>query len=188
MRTARLASVSLLVACTATAAAQPSTERLKGTGSVTRFEVGVGAEWLTFSGDASGSVIAGIAGVRSELDESPISLRFDALMLGRFFTARDNNGQPVTATQQVFGLLVGIDIEKTFGPDYSVGPVFGIGLAPYARSTGRPNYAGGSLFMAGVVLRLRHLLVRQQFVVLDGAQPAVPQFRSYYPLTVGWRF
>jgi hypothetical protein len=182
---ARLASVLLLIA--SSAAAQPSTERLLTAGGITRWEVGIGGEWLAFTGDPSGSVVASHAGFRNELDESPVSFRVDAVVLSRYFSARDQNGQPVAARQIVIGAITGSDVEIPFGRDASVAPMFGVGPAPIARSTSRPNDAG-VLLMAGVQLRLGHLLIRQQFIAVPGTNAGIPQFREYYPLTVGWRF
>lgn len=185
MHMARLVSTLLLIA--SSAAAQPSTERLLTSGPVTRWEVGIGGEWLAFTGDPSGSVVASHAGFRTELDESRVALRVDAIALGRFFSARDQNGQPVNATQTVVGALAGMDIEMPFGRDASFAPMVGVGPAPYARATSQ-LHDSGMLLMAGFQLRLGRLLIRQQFIGLSDADRAIRQFREYYPLTVGWRF
>jgi hypothetical protein len=185
MRMARLASVLLLIA--SSAGAQPSTDRLLTSGPAIRWEAGIGGEWLAFTGDPSGSVVASHGGVRTELGESPVAFRLDAIMLGRYFSARDQNGQPVAARHVVIGALAGIDIEIPFGRDASFAPMFGVGPAPLARATGQ-LHDSGTLLMAGLQLRFGHLLVRQQFISLDGADRAIRQFREYYPLTVGWRF
>jgi hypothetical protein len=185
MRTARLASVWLLIA--SSAAAQPSTDRLLTAGPITRWEVGIGGEWLAFSGDPSGSVVASHGGFRTELSESPVSFRIDAIALGRYFSARDQNGQSVAARQIVLGAIAGSDIEIPFGRDASFAPMAGLGIAPYAKSTSRPTESG-RLWMIGVQVRLGHLLIRQQFIGLTDADQAIDRFREYYPLTVGWRF
>jgi hypothetical protein len=184
---ARLDSICLLLACSTAAAAQPSTERLMSAGGITRIEVGIGGEWLAFTGDPSGSVAAMHAGFRTELDESPVSFRMDAIALARFFSGMNSNGQPLDARHHVFGVIAGSDIEIPFGRDMSIAPMIGAGFAPFTKSTARPS-GSGTLWMAGVQLRLRRLLVRQQFIGLGGAQESVPQFREFFPLTVGWRF
>jgi hypothetical protein len=104
------------------------------------------------------------------------------------FSARSiRTASPVEARHQVFGLIAGSDIEIPFGRDASVSPMFGLGPAMFAKSTDRPA-ASGTLWMLGVQLRLGRLLIRQQFIGLTRAQEAIPEFREYYPLTVGWRF
>jgi hypothetical protein len=183
----------LIATLSCIAAAQPSTASVRRVKPWT-MEVGAGFEGPITIGESAGDVFALHGGTRVALAGSPAGIRLGGYWIRRGFSVVEN-GQKRSVSQHVLGAAFAADVEIPIAKDAAVAPFAGVGLAPYVHASA-PHYSyyqhegtgSGTLWTLGLSLRVGKLLVQQHLIGLLGADFTIPEYREYYPLTIGWRF
>ena len=120
------------------------------------------------------------------------------------YSALENDS--VESEDRALAFTVSADASFRIWRDLTIAPSLGVGFSPYAHgqhtvtrtrttpSTAPPGFenssrtGSGALWMAGLALRYRHLVIEKQAIEMPGAQEVLAQGREYYPLYVGLRF
>jgi len=173
------------------AEAQPSTERL-WPDRRWMFDVAVGTELMDLGtsvgverGTSRGRVWAGTAAARgrvaSHIYVGPTAW-FVHRHVGEAIGYRQSAG-----TQRISALgaelMLGVPVRRQVRISAS------LGIAGAFSVEGADGRSGsGKLPMFGATLEVGPLHLSQKVLILLGAEDVVPEFREYYPITIGWRF